>query len=174
MAANFMETLTGGPTVYIRPIRRDDVERERQFVDGLSAQSRYNRFLAGVSHLTQGELESFCDVDQHRNMAFVALDQSGSEDIQVGVARYVANGEQANAEIAVTIADDWQGKGLDDVLLQHLIDFARDNAVESLYSIELASNTAMRALARRFGFDSSRDLGDPGQIVYRLQLVTKA
>ncbi len=170
MAANSMETLTGGLEVYIRPVRRDDVELERQFIDKLSAQSRYNRFLGGVSHLTQDELEKFCDIDQRHNMAFTALDQSGPEGTQVGVARYVANPEKGDAEIALAIADDWQHKGLDDALLQHLIDFARDNGIESLYTIELASNLAMHALARRFGFDSKSDPGDRGRLIYRIQL----
>ena len=172
MVTNFIDTLAGGSKVYVRPIRRDDIEQERRFVDALSPQSRYFRFLGGVSHLTEEELEKLCDVDQSHEMAFVALDQSAAEDVQVGVARYVARPDRSDAEVAVTIADDWQDKGLDEILLRHLIDYAREREIESLYTIELASNTNMRVLAQKLGFDSQSDPDDCRQVIHRLMLQT--
>lgn len=170
MAVNFIETLTGGSTVYIRPINRNDVERERDFVDDLSLESRYFRFLGGVSHLTEEELQNFCDVDRDHEMAFVALDQSGEEDSQVGIARYVADLDNLEAEIAITIADDWQDRNLDETLLRHLLEYARNRGIKLLYSIELRNHSNMRALARKFNFESRTDPGDARQVIYELRL----
>lgn len=174
MAIDFTEKLSDGSTVYIRPINRDDVERERIFVDGLSKQSKYYRFLGGISHLTEDELERFCDIDLEHEMAFVALVRNVTGDMQVGVARYVADSDKLDAEIAVTIADSWQGKGLDDVLVNHLIDYARSCGIDHLYSIELATNFGMRKLADRCGFEVAPDPNDATQVIYSLDLAASA
>jgi N-acetylglutamate synthase-like GNAT family acetyltransferase len=167
----FTEKLTDGSIIYVRPINPGDLELERSFVDGLSKQSKYYRFLGGISRLTEDELRRFCDVDRQHEMAFIALDGDGS---QVGVARYVADKENSAAEIAVTVADQWQGKGVDDVLLRHLIDYARSCGIKRLFSIELAVNTDMYDLARRFGFDVKSDPGDSTQVINRLDLTASA
>jgi N-acetylglutamate synthase-like GNAT family acetyltransferase len=174
MAVKFTEKLTDQSTVYIRPVNRGDVERERSFVDGLSKQSKYFRFLGGISHLTEDELQRFCDVDHKHEMAFVALARNASEDMQVGVARYVADLDTREAEIAVTVADDWQDKGLDEILLRHLIDYARSCGIERLYSIELAINTQMHDLARKCGFEVTSDPNDATQVINRLDLAAGA
>jgi N-acetylglutamate synthase-like GNAT family acetyltransferase len=94
--------------------------------------------------------------------------------MQVGVARYVADLDTREAEIAVTVADDWQDKGLDEILLRHLIDYARSCGIERLYSIELAINTQMHDLARKCGFEVTSDPNDATQVINRLDLTAGA
>ena len=70
----------------------------------------------------------------------------------VGVGRYALTADDDTAEIAVTIADAWQGCGLGRLLLERVIDAARRNGVRRLTGDVLAANARMLALARRFGF----------------------
>lgn len=170
MNDTFKESLSDGSVIHVRPINRGDVERERAFVDGLSPESKHFRFLGGIGHLSESQLMRFCDIDLKHEMAFVALVQGKAGDTQVGVARYVADSEKHEAEIAITVADEYAGKGLDKLLLDHLIKYARNFGVRRLYSVELAANAGMKKLMRQTGFRSTRDPWDATQVTYSLEL----
>jgi L-amino acid N-acyltransferase YncA len=66
------------------------------------------------------------------------------------------------------VADDWQRKGLGTLLMKQLIQSARSNGVKHLYSIDLADNAGMRALAEDLGMSASRDPSNPQQTMYSL------
>ncbi|ERO60539.1 hypothetical protein P308_13725 [Pseudomonas piscis] len=70
-------------------------------------------------------------------------------------------------EFAVTIADEWQGKGLGALLMQHLIDEARHNGYQQMYS---ATNYSMRRLAKLLGMRSAIDPDDATQVIHSLAL----
>jgi acetyltransferase len=76
----------------------------------------------------------------------------------------------AVAEISVAVADDWQRHGLGKALLLRLIEHARDRGVRRLYSMDSASNDAIRRLARSVGFGEQRDPDDIHQVIYSLRL----
>lgn len=174
MNHTFTEKLTDGTVVHVRPINRDDVEREREFVEGLSAETKHYRFLGGIGHLSESQLQRFCDIDRQHEMAFVALVKAKAGETQVGVSRYVADPENHEAEVALTVADPYAGKGLDRILLDHLVKYARNFGVTRLFSVELAENAGMKKLMRQSGFRSSRDPEDATQVIYTLDLSKKA
>src|SRR6516165_4668921 len=77
----------------------------------LSSRSRQMRFLTRKGELTPAELGYFTDVDHRDHEALGALNHADGRG--VGIARYVRDAEDPQAaEIAVTIVDDWQGRGL--------------------------------------------------------------
>lgn len=174
MKTTFNETLNDGSTILVRPINHDDIERERAFVDGLSAQSRHDRFLGGINHLSEKALQQLCDVDNKHAMAFVGIRSIAGNDVQVGVARFVVDAESGDAEIALAVADDWQTSGLDRILLKRLIEYAQSLGITRLYSLELASNLGIANLAREFGFTVNADPYDVTRVVLRLDLKPNA
>lgn len=175
MNLQWNETLEDGAKVQIRPMTIADLDRERSFVASLSPETKHFRFLAGVNQLSEQELAHLCDVDQDQDMAFVATVDDGNEVTQVGVSRYASEHPSSkDCEIAVTVADTWQRKGIGTSLLRHLIDYAKSRGVQSLYSIELADNPRMRRLADKFGFTSAPDPEDARQIIYTLDLDSTA
>ena len=70
----------------------------------------------------------------------------------------------------MTVADDWKDKGIDALLTERLVEFAKGHGVKRLYSIELAENAVMRQLAREIGMSSRRDPDDVRQVSYSLPL----
>ena len=72
--------------------------------------------------------------------------------------------------MAVTIADDWQHKGLGRLLALQLIEYARSHGVKQLYSVDLADNSGMRKLAGELGMSARRDPDDANQVIYFLAL----
>jgi L-amino acid N-acyltransferase YncA len=79
---------------------------------------------------------------------------------------------QEGAEISVAVADDWQQQGLGRRLLETLVAHAQAHGVRRLYSIDAASNSHMRTLARALGFRESPDPNDVHQVVYSRELAT--
>jgi L-amino acid N-acyltransferase YncA len=103
-------------------------------------------------------------------MAYVALAHVNGEVVEVGISRYAASGVADQCECAVTVADDWQHHGLGSLLLNHLIDAARGNGFKEMYSLDMASNQHMRALAQALKFKTERDPEDATQVIHRLSL----
>jgi GNAT superfamily N-acetyltransferase len=159
-----------GELVTIRPIRIADAEMEADFIRRLSPQTKHYRFFGGVKELSPTQVAHLCDVDGRHSMAFVATVRRGGREMEIGVSRYAPNSQSDVREIAVTVADEWQHKGLGTKLMKQLIQSAQGNGVKQLYSIDLSDNTAMRALAKDLNMSAHRDPSDPHQTIYSLQL----
>ncbi len=159
-----------GEVITIRPIRISDVEMEAEFIRRLSPQTKHYRFFGGVKELSPTEVSNLCDVDGRHSMAFVVTIRQGGRETEIGVSRYAPNSHADVREIAVTVADEWQHKGLGTMLMQQLIKSAQLNGVKQLYSIDLSDNAAMRSLARDLGMNANRDPSDAHQVIYSLPL----
>ena len=163
-------TLKSGATFRVRSIRPEDAAMEREFVDGLSEQSRYLRFMQHLPALTPQMLARFTQIDYDRELALIALDGEGI----VAVARYVANPDRESAEFAIAVADAWQGRGLGYALMQMLIRCAGRRGFKRLTGSVLTINTPMLALATALGFAAEPDPGAPDQFIVTLELGASA
>jgi acetyltransferase len=163
--------LSDGATVRIRPIRPADREMEQAFVQGLSRESRYFRFLDTLSQLSPQMLQHFTDIDYDRHMAFIALsDDSGSER-EIGVTRYIVTDSNDICEFAIVVADAWQRRGLGRALMRCLLAVARSRGLKTMYGDVLASNQAMLRFMRGLGFRADPCPEDPKlrRLVFDLQ-----
>jgi acetyltransferase len=153
-----------GRTVRVRPIRPEDAEREMRFFAGLSARSRYQRFMQYLSTLSERMLARFTQLDYDRELALVAL----WEDEFIAVGRYAPNQDGVTAEFALAVADAWQGKGLGRVLLERLCDAARAAGYRALHGQILHANRDMLELAAHVGFTEQSSEGDTVTVVRTL------
>jgi RimJ/RimL family protein N-acetyltransferase len=142
--------LRDGSAVLIRPVRRTDASLLADGFARLSERSRWTRFLGRKNTLTEADLRYFTDVDHHDHEALGALDHVRGGG--VGIARYVRDREdQHAAEIAVTIADEWQGRGLGSELLARLSDRACQEGIHRFTAVVAADNAAANGLLRNSG-----------------------
>ena len=154
--------LDDGTAVLIRTMRPDDASIEQDFVRSLSVRSRTLRFFVPIRELSANALQKFTHIDFPGEMALVAtIDRNGREK-EIGVARYAPGTGDAQAEFAVVVADDWQGKGIATQLLHHLFSIATESGIESIEGLILRDNKRMLALAKRFGFEFRPNAEDPG------------
>ena len=153
--------LRDGTRVTIRPIRPEDAGIEQNFVRHLSDESRYYRFMDSVRELSPQMLEHFTRVDYERHMALIAVMQDEGAETQIGVARYVADGDRRRCEFAIVIADEWQQKGLGTGLMQALMAAARGAGIGSMEGEVLASNQRMLQFTTGLGFKARFDDQDP-------------
>ena len=149
-----------GAQYRIRPIRPDDAQRDRDFVAGLSAESRYKRMMGTVRELAPAVLERFVNVDYKRDMAFVALVGEGASEQIIGVARYAADPGGPDCEFAVAVGDAWQGRGVGAQLTKTLMDYARLQGIRRLHGDILVGNEQMLELAHWLGMRTRRLPGD--------------
>jgi GNAT superfamily N-acetyltransferase len=143
--------LGDGGVVLVRPLERSDRAELAAAIARLSDKSRYFRFAAAKPRMTERELDHLVDVDHHGHEALLALDPRSGRGI--AVARYVpVFGEPGVVEIAVTVADEWQGRGLGSALLRRLIGRAIEEGHTTLRASTLAANDRSIAMLRRAGF----------------------
>jgi acetyltransferase len=157
--------LADGTAMVIRPIRPEDAELEREFVNNLSERSRYLRFMYAMKELTPAMLSRFTQIDYDREMALIALTQEDGAERQVGVARYVTYLDGRGCEFSIVVSDDWQNRGLATELLRRLIDIARDRGLAQMDGVVLRENRGMLKLAKELGFTRRSAPEDP-EIVY--------
>lgn len=141
--------LRDGSRVHVRPIGPDDGRRLVEAFDRLSGESRYRRFFAPIKELSDGTVRYFTEVDHHDHEALIALSDAGE---MVGVARYVkeAPGDTV-AEAAITVIDDWQGRGLGRALLHRLAERARNEGITQFSAVVKIENPAALELLRGLG-----------------------
>lgn len=150
---NFSDVFeTEGVRVTIRPITPEDRQREAAFVRNLSRESRYYRFHSSLRELTPALLERFVECHYPDDLALVALVEGSDGPEQIGVARYIREPGTDRAEIAVVVADAWQGKGIATRLLLDLRDLARRGGIQTLVASVLKENGRMLELCRQLGF----------------------
>jgi acetyltransferase len=163
--------LPDGRHLRVRPIRPEDAEMERAFVNGLSEESRFFRFFYRLQELTPAMLARFTQIDYDREVALVAVDEAGTAPVIVGVARYVMSLDQESAEFAVVVADAWQGQGVARNLMARLVAYAKARGLRRLEGRVLRSNRNMLAFSAALGFKSRESGEDPEQlsVVFELQ-----
>jgi GNAT superfamily N-acetyltransferase len=128
--------LPDGSAVVVRPICEADAERLQRMFGRLSPTTVYRRFFSPITRPRQSVLRHLATVDHDRREALVALDG----DEIVGVARYDASGTAHQAEIAVTVEDAWQHRGLGSLLLRMLTKHATQRGFDHFFASLLADN----------------------------------
>lgn len=162
--------LTDGTPVVLRPIRPEDAVIERDFVNGLSGQTRYLRFMYAIAEITPAMLARFTQIDYDREMALVAVVQAEAGEQEIGVARYTTLPDGESCEFAIVVADAWQRRGLGWHLLGALIAVARERRLKRMQGAALVENTGMVRLARALGFTVEPDPAEGGLVRMRLEL----
>jgi GNAT superfamily N-acetyltransferase len=139
--------LRDGARLVVRPIEAADADALVALHARLSADTIYRRYFGVRPHLSPTDVERFTRVDGRTRFALVALQAA---DL-VAVARYDGRPGDRSAELAVVVDDALQHRGVGRLMLERLVDVAREAGIESLVADVLAGNAAMLALLRTLG-----------------------
>jgi GNAT superfamily N-acetyltransferase len=144
--------LADGTRLGVRPLEPTDRAALETAVARLSPQSRYLRFAAPKPRLTKTDLDHLLSVDHHYHEALLAYDPVTGAG--VAVARYVRlRDEPAVAELAVTVLDEWQGRGVGTALTALLVERARAEGLHRLRAVTLAENRRALKMVLSRGFE---------------------
>jgi RimJ/RimL family protein N-acetyltransferase len=150
-------TLRDGTPALIWPLLPTDAEALREMFRRLSPESRQRRFLTTLSELDDAMIERLVrDVDGVHHVALVlTVFPPDGEERPVGIARMIQDpADPATADVAFTVADDWQGRGVGTALARALLR-RRPRAVRRLSTEVEADNRASLALLAGAGRVSS-------------------
>ncbi len=153
-------TMRDGTPVTIRPIRPEDEPAMVRFHQTLSERSVYLRFfhLMNFEQRTAHErLMRNCFIDYDREMALVA-ETAGHEIIAVG--RMTKIHWTTEAEVAVVVSDEWQGRGLGRELLARMLLIGADEKLTKLVAEILPDNREIIRICESLGFTVKHSLED--------------
>jgi len=157
-----------GRTVLLRPIKPEDELLERELIAGLSKESMRFRFFHLIKDITHEMLTRFCNIDYDREMAIIAEYTSNSKRRNVGVGRLRIDHGAETGEIAVLVADDFQGSHLGLKLTDTLIGIAHEKKLKSIYGFVLRDNRKMLRIAKKMGFVTQPYSSDEIKIILEL------
>ena len=143
--------VVGDRSLTIREITIDDIERLRRMFTRLSPDSVYRRFFSPIQEPSRTALLWLTNVDHTTRDALVALDG----DEIVAVARYDGRAGTNQAEIAVTVEDAWQDRGVGKRLTKRLAKLAVDHGIESFEAVVQPDNRPALGLIRKLSPDAS-------------------
>ena len=133
-----------GLQITFRPIHPTDEPRMRHLFYQLSQQTVYYRFMSMVKRIPRQQIRDFVFIDHRREVAIVGtLSEAHGEDI-IAVGRYWLDTKSNRAEIAFTVQDKWQKKGIGTFLFRNLIRIARRNGIRGFTAEVLADNKPMQ------------------------------
>ena len=141
-------------TISFRLLRGDDEGALRTLFHNLSPRSRYSRFHGQVSELSDATWRYLCEVDgvDHVAIGAFATARHGEKLRLVGVARFIRLPAQPRrAELAITVLDELQRRGLGTNLLDLLLRLAVHRGIDELIAPVLGDNLAMKRLLQHFG-----------------------
>jgi acetyltransferase len=144
--------LPDGAPVAVRPIRPQDVGLLAAHLRQLTPESRRNRFLGALNELAPRELERIADMDRVGALALLAFAGTARDGVIIGEAIGVMAPGSTRGEIALSVADAWQRRGLGMLLAQLVECRMRTAGARYLFGDVLRTNTAMKSLARKAGF----------------------
>ncbi len=139
--------LRDGHTAHLRPVRPDDRDLLREFYSRVSEKSKYLRFFAPMPRLSEKDLTRFTTVD-HRER--VALVMTVAEQM-IAIGRYDVI-EKGEAEVAFLVEDEHQGRGIAQLLLEHLAQAGRERGVDKFVAEILPENNKMIQVFRDAGY----------------------
>ena len=160
--------LKDGTLVKLRPIKPEDEPLMAQLFYSLSTETIRYRFMQLKRNISHEELVRYCQIDYDRELALVALvEENGKREI-IGVVRLIKRPDERSAEIAIVVADKWQGKGLGSLLMNQILMIAKDLRLTRLEMEILQENVKMLKLAQKFGFQIKKQEEDLLQVVLEL------
>lgn len=151
--------LPSGKPLRIRSIRPEDEALLVDMVARMTADDLRLRFFATMKGLSHELAVRLTDIDPRREVALIA--EPTDRDEILGVARFSAAADNREAEFAVTVRSDWKGHGIGWMLMQKLIDAARERGVDMLKGQVLRANGTMLRFCRDIGFAITENPDDP-------------
>jgi len=160
--------LRDGAALLVRPVRPEDEPLYGPFFAAVSQHDLRMRFFAPIKDFSHAFVARFTQIDYARAMAFIAIEESSGQ--MLCVVRLHADANYRTGEYAVLVRSDMKGRGLGWVLMELIIDYARQEGIEIIEGQVLRENATMLAMCRELGFRIAEDPSDPDICIAKLAL----
>jgi len=153
--------LEDGTQVTFRPVHPTDEANMRELHYALSQDTIYYRFMTRVQRFSHKEILNYVYIDHRKDVAIVGtVPEAHGEEI-IAIGRYYLDEKTNRAEVAFTVRDEWQGRGIGHALFDHLVTLARRAGIAGFTAEVLRENRRMQAVFNHSGLKvKSRLLDD--------------
>ena len=161
--------LEDGESAVIRPIQPEDEPLIYELFKSLSDDTIVFRFCQRLTDMPHERLVRYCQIDYDRELAFVAVigDTPGLEKIIADV-RIIKMPDLETGELAILVADEWQGHGIGTMLMDYCIEIAAQSGINVIWMEILKTNSKMLHLSQACGFKIAYDDGDMIRVTRRM------
>ena len=149
-------TTSKGLDIFLRPAKITDEPLLKDFFYGLSGESLYKRFFSARKDMPHKRLQDFTAVDYSKKMVIMATVMEQDREEIIGIGQYELNSDMHSAEVALVVADRYQGRGVGRELLSYLILLARKRGILGFTGEVLFENSGMVQLFEKMGFATSK------------------
>jgi len=160
--------LADGRVVYFRHVRPDDETFITAAIRTASRETLLHRFFSPIRTVSPDLLRRLLVIDRVKETCIVGLMADNVTTRMICGARYVRLPKPAAAEIAFTVHDDFQRRGLGTFLLKLLLRLARQDGIRWFEADVMVSNVGMLRLLRRSAPPPARKRCDGD--VYHLEM----
>lgn len=144
--------LRNGMDVVLRPIKPEDEPMWLELLGSCSKESIYFRFRTNFFFDSHDVATQFCYIDYSREMAIVAEISENNSRKLIGVGRLITDLNKVTAECAILITDNWQNKGLGNILTEYCIEIAKELGLKRLVAETTTDNKLMIAILKNLKF----------------------
>ncbi|HUD19511.1 MAG TPA: GNAT family N-acetyltransferase [Patescibacteria group bacterium] len=145
-------TLKSGGDITLRPIRPEDEPMEAEMFTHFSEETQRFRFFTRIKDITHQLLIRYTQIDYDREIAIIAEENHLGKKQMLGVTRLIADPYGQDAEFAIVIADPWQHEGLGSLLMDYILEIAKDRRIQKIYAYVLPDNEKMLAMMKKRNF----------------------
>ncbi len=145
--------LTNGLEIYVRLLQKTDKEALQDSFYKLSDKTKRFRFLSTPQKLTNQELQYLTNIDNQNHLAVCAYIKKDGKEIGVGVARYIRLlKDSSKAEIAITIVDEYQKLGIGKILINEIINYAKQNNISTFEANAFYFNNTIIGIINNYNY----------------------
>jgi acetyltransferase len=162
------QRIRGGERVLIRRLQPEDMTLYPDFLRDVTAEDLRLRFFAHIAELSAAERDKLSHLDYRHEMAFIALDEDTGR--MIGLVRLKEELDEETAEFAILVRSRLKGHGLGWLLMQRVIEYAKEKGLRRVYGDVLLENTSMLQMCAELGFHAE-DMGSYKRVVLDLEKI---
>lgn len=164
------KTTRTGLITTLRPVKITDEPTLKEFFYSLSDQSMYTRFMTVRHEMSHEALQEYTVIDYTKEMVILATVEKEGQEFVVGLAEYYLDEESLGANVAFTVRDEYQNKGVGTELLQYLVYLAKREGLHSLTAEVLVENKPMMRVFQKLKLPMEVKTGEEvHELVIRLK-----
>jgi RimJ/RimL family protein N-acetyltransferase len=151
-------TLRDGEKVLFRPLKPDDAKLYPDFLAEVTHEDLRLRFFESMREVSREVLDKLIHYDPAHAMAFIAIEEKNGR--MLGVVRLHDDDDGKGGEFAILVRSRLKGHGLGWLMMKHMIAYAKNKGLKTVYGEVLAENSTMLTMCAELGFHIANDLGE--------------
>ncbi len=151
--------LRDGTSITVRLATQNDVPVVEELIKHVSEESRYFRFMGGVSYVSRSILEDLCANEPRDKASLLAVLGGNPTGKIVGMGNYAGMTVRNAAEVSFLVDDEYHGRGIGTLLLERLAGIAAANGFVGFEAEMLYDNEKMSTVFRDAGFETVKAIG---------------